>query len=115
MIKAITGGPYVNVSGTPFSMPYVDPYNPEAGKVRYNNYQFEVYDGYQWLPAYAGTPNIQLDPAVIAVIDWAMKKMNEEAELQKLAQGKPAVRAAYEAFKRADEQLKTTIILSKDE
>jgi hypothetical protein len=44
-----------------------------------------------------------------------MNKMAEEAALEKLSESHPAVKAAYENMKRAAEQLKATIILSKDE
>jgi hypothetical protein len=36
-------------------------------------------------------------------------------ELEKLSNSHPAVKAAYDNMKRAAEQLKATIILSKDE
>jgi len=59
--------------------------------------------------------SIDLSPNANAAILWAIDKMAEEAELKKLANTHPAVRAAYDAYKRAGEQLKATIILSKDE
>lgn len=85
--------------------------------VRYNgtNQQMEVYDGHSWLQLSSDHAYVGLDQSATAVIAWAMQKMAEEAELQKMAHDCPAVRLAYEAFKRAGEQLKTTIILSKDE
>jgi hemerythrin superfamily protein len=44
-----------------------------------------------------------------------MTKMAEDAKLEELSKKHPAIKAAYENLKRAEEQLKTTIILSKDE
>ena len=41
--------------------------------------------------------------------------MAEEANIKSLSEEHPAVKAAYENFRRAEEQLKATIILSKDE
>lgn len=98
-------------------MPYVNMSNPSAGMVRYNgnNQALEVYDGMTWLVLTANHAQLDLSGGANAAISWAMNKMNEETELQQMAKEHPAVRAAYEAFKRAGEQLKTTIILSKDE
>ena len=41
--------------------------------------------------------------------------MEFEAQLEKMGEEHPAVKAAHEHFRRAAEQLKATIILSKDE
>lgn len=117
MIKSITGGNnVVVVDGSPFS-PYVNMSNASAGMVRYNgnNTSLEVYDGATWLTINSNQSTVDLSGSANAAIAWALTKMAEEAELQKLAHEHPAVHAAYEAFKRAGEQLKTTIILSKDE
>jgi hypothetical protein len=117
MIKSITGPGHVIVNGGSTFMPYVNMSNPSAGMVRYNGTKeyMEVYDGASWLQIAANHVSIDLSGGANAAIMWAMSKMAEEAELQKMAHEHPAVRAAYEAFKRAGEQLRTTIILSKDE
>lgn len=108
MINSISGMNNVVVNSGSSFMPYVNMSNPSAGMVRYNgsNQNLEVYDGSSWL---------QIVTPSASIVAWALNKMAEEAELQQLAHKHPAVRAAYEAFKRAGEQLKTTIILSKDE
>jgi hypothetical protein len=118
MIKGITsGGNNIVVSGGSSFMPYVNMSTPSAGMLRYNgtNQSLETYDGAGWLTIASNHATIELTGSANSAIAWAMTKMAEEAELQKLAQSHPAVRAAYDAFKRAGEQLKTTIILSKDE
>ena len=96
-------------------MPYVNNNNTSAGMVRYNNGNMEVYDGTTWLLMTGSVATVGISPIAEAAIEWAMKKMQEETEMEHLASQHPAIRAAYEAFKRAGEQLKTTIILSKDE
>ena len=117
MINSITGMNQVVVNGGNSFMPYINMSNPSAGMVRYNgnNQSMEVYDGTSWLQFNHGHASIDLSANANAAIAWAMNKMAEEAELQELVKTHPAIRAAYEAFKRAGEQLKTTIILSKDE
>lgn len=106
----------VVMNGNSF-MPYVNMSNPSAGIVRYNgsNQSMEVYDGNSWLTMNNNHVNIDLSGAANAAIAWAMNKMAEEAQLEKMAAEHPAVKAAYENMKRAAEQLKATIILSKDE
>lgn len=117
MINSISGSNHVIVSNGHSSGPYINKNGNTAmvGMVRYNNYQLEAYDGYSWLVIATTPVTIDLSGSANTAITWAMKKMAEEAELEKLAAGHPAVKAAYENMKRAAEQLKTTIILSKDE
>lgn len=117
MINSIGGASHVIVTGGSSYMPYVNMSNHRAGMMRYNsnNRTMEVYDGHIWLQLNHGHADIDLSPSANAAIAWAMNKMAEEAELQQMVKDCPAVRAAYEALKRAGEQLKTTIILSKDE
>jgi hypothetical protein len=117
MINSITGMNQVVVNGGSAFMPYVNMNNASAGMVRYNgsNQTMEVYDGTSWLQLNHAHASIDLSANANTAIAWAMQKMSEEAELQQMIKDHPAVRAAYEAFKKAGEQLRTTIILSKDE
>lgn len=117
MINSIYGGNYVIASGSKGSMPYINMSNYMAGSMRYNSNTcaIEVYDGHSWLQLNHEHVNVELTGSASSAITWALTKMNEEAELQQMIKDRPAVLAAYEAFKRAGEQLKTTIILSKNE
>jgi hypothetical protein len=117
MISNINGGTHVVVNNGNPSGPYISNYNNKGmvGMVRYNDNQLEVYDGTGWLILSTSPVNIELTGSANAAIAWAMSKMAEEAELQRMADNHPAVKVAYENMKRAAEQLKATIILSKDE
>ena len=117
MINSIIGGNNVVVNNGSSFMPYVKMSNPSAGMTRYNgnNQSMEVYDGASWLQFASNHATIELTGTANAAITWALAKMSEEAQLERLAAEHPAVKAAYENMKRAAEQLKTTIILSKDE
>ena len=86
-----------------------------SGMVRHNNNNFEVYDGTNWRIVAAAYPSVELSSTANSVINWAMNKMAEEKELEALAHSHPAVKAAYDNMLLAAAQLKTTIILSKDE
>ena len=88
---------------------------PMAGMLRYHSGgRVEVFDGISWTQV-STTQAITLGPDAESAIEWALRKQREELELERLAKEHPAVKAAYENMKRAEEQLKTTIILSKDE
>ena len=117
MINSIGGMNNVVVNGGSSFMPYVNMNNYSAGMVRYNgsNQSMEVYDGGSWLQIVSNHASIDLSGSANAAITWALAKMSEEAQLERLAAEHPAVKAAYENMKRAAEQLKATIILSKDE
>lgn len=113
MIKAVHGSEAIHVTESNYSLPYVDNSRPSAGMVRYKDYNLEVYDGSSWILAVAATPHVDLSPEIKKVLQWAREKMQEEEELKKLAQQHPAVNAALDNVKKAQEQLKTTIILSE--
>jgi len=117
MITGINGGNHVVVTNGNHSGPYISNYSNQSmvGMVRYHNNNFEVYDGNMWLTLSMPAVNIDLSGSANAAIAWAMSKMAEEAELERLSEQHPAIKAAYENMKRAAEQLKATIILSKDE
>ena len=100
-----------SVSGTYYNMSS----QPMAGMLRYHSGgKVEVFDGMSWTQI-STSQTISLGPDAESAIEWALKKQREELELERLAKEHPAVKAAYENMKRAEEQLTTTIILSKDE
>lgn len=115
MIKGITGGEFITVSG-PSVEPYVNMSNPSAGMLRYNGntQNVEVYDGTMWLLLASNYPSINLSQSAQDAIAWAMRKMTEEETVKRLAEKNLAINAAYNNLKKAEEQLKTTIHLSKD-
>jgi hypothetical protein len=115
MINNIVGGTNIAVTGGSTFMPYVNMSNPSAGMLRYNgsNQCIETYDGAGWLQIASNSACIELTGSANAVISWAMVKMAEEAALQRMASDHPSVKLAYENMKKAAEQLKATIILSK--
>jgi hypothetical protein len=117
MIKGIGGSSNIVVTGGSSSGPYVNTHSgqPLVGMVRYHNSNLEVYDGMTWLTISGSYVTVDLTGTANAAITWAMTKMAEEAHIEKLAADHPAIKAAYENMKRASEQLKATIILSKDE
>lgn len=86
-----------------------------SGQLRYHNNVLQVYDGNLWQNLSTSYADITLSDSAISAIKWAQNKMNEEIALEILSKENPAVKIALDNFKKAEEQLKTTIILSKDE
>jgi hypothetical protein len=117
MIKGVSGGALVHVSGGDPLFPYIpiNPNNPIIGMIRIRGSNLEVFDGSSWIIMTTSYATVELNQSAQSAIAWVMSKMAEEAELQRMADNHPAVKAAYENMKRANEQLKATIILSKDE
>jgi len=115
MISGIMlSGKHMYVNGGYNNMPYVNNSNTSAGMVRYNNGNLEVYDGAAWLIISGGTASVGLNGAAEAAIDWAMRKMAEEAAIKELAEKHPAVQIALANLEKARQQLDATIILSKE-
>jgi len=117
MIKSIASGAFIEVGGGTSPMPHipVNNNNPMQGMIRINGSDMQVFDGSAWMNIAASYSTVSLNSTAQSAISWAMNKMAEEAALEKLSENHPAVKAAYENMKRAAEQLKATIILSKDE
>lgn len=120
MIKGITAiGRYITVSGGNPGSTYINSYNTGQGigNMRFNTatQNTEVWDGNSWMVLQTSYASVQLDPEAILLLDWAKEKRAKEIVLENLAKEHPAVKAAYENMKRSEEQLETTIILSKDE
>jgi hypothetical protein len=117
MIKGLSStGKYIAVSGGQLSGPYISPGAVGSGMVRWNSNtnEFQVNDGNSWQSFPSSYPSIGLNNQAEEILDWASQKMREDQELEKLSQDSPAVKAALENLNKAKEQLKATIILSKD-
>jgi len=105
MIKTITNGPGVIVTNSSFSAPYIDMTRTSAGMVRYNNNNFEVYDGNSWIIIAGGDAQVTLDGPTLEAVQWVRRQMEQEKRLEELARQHPAVADAAAAVARAQEQL----------
>lgn len=111
MIRNITSGPGINVSGSIYNAPYIDTTRASAGMVRYIGGNLEVYDGSSWLPLQSSYPMVELDNETREIIRWAQTKMVEEERMQALAQTHPAVADALLVRDRAEDALKIAMAL----
>jgi hypothetical protein len=117
MIKGISPqGKYMYVHGGNASSTYISPGAVGAGMIRWNSNTncLEVNDGNTWKTLDMGYATVGLSSEAESLLDWAKTKMQEEQEMQTLAENHPAVKTALENLNKAQEQIKATIILSKD-
>jgi hypothetical protein len=117
MIKeVISSGPFVSVSSGGNFTPYINMSNASAGMTRWNGNtnNFEVYDGASWMVLSSNVATIGLTGDATNAITWALRKIEEESKLEKLAKEHPAINLALGNLKKAKIQLDATIILSKE-
>lgn len=109
----MSSSPYISVGSSP--SPYFNMSTPSAGMMRYNgnNSSVEIYDGSYWQTCNS-FQEINLTAKTNEILNWAEKRMAEEKERNQLAKQHPAIASALEHFKKAEEQLQTTIHLSKE-
>lgn len=106
MIKGITqSGRYVTISGGMPSNPYISPGSSGAGMVRYNPNMnvMEVNDGVSWREIGNNFASVGLTHEAEELLDWAREQRNKQLVRQHAAEKNPALRKAYEAIRRAEE------------
>lgn len=109
MIRQISGGGrYMTVSGGSPSYPYIPSGITGAGMLRWNSNMntMEVNDGNMWKTINMDYTTVQMSPAAESAIDWALKKMNEERDLDELCKRFPGLEKArnnFEMFRRLAE------------
>jgi hypothetical protein len=111
MIKNLTAGLGIHISGNNYSTPYVDMARPSAGMVRCNGSSIEVYDGSTWLMLSSNIPQIELDGVTQEAIQWVRRKMEEEKRMLELAKKHPSVADALAAVTHAEEQVRIVAAL----
>jgi len=110
MIKHVeTRGPYLNHAK--FSGNYIAP-NSNAGTLRYDNpsQSLEVWDGNCW-QQFGSEVRVSLTDDAINLLDWVKEQYSRELAIQNKIKTNPTLKAAYENFKKAEEQLKIAEIL----
>jgi hypothetical protein len=111
MIRNITSGPGIHISGNIYNQPYVDMSRPSAGMVRYTGSNLEVYDGSSWLPMQSSYPQIELDGLTMETVQWARRKMEEEKHMLAMAKKHPTVADALLARDRAEDAVRIAVAL----
>lgn len=115
MIKDINANSeYVTVSNTT-TPTYINSFNGllGAGNMRFNTstQNMEVYDGNNWIILNSGISHVDVSHKTKEILQWAEKKMKEEARLEELCKQYPGLAKAkdnFEIFKKiaeADESI----------
>ena len=121
MIKSIhSSSPFITVSGGNPGSTYIGSYSnnaPGVGNMRYNpnSQNIEVYDGSTWIILSAHHANINLSDETVSLLQWAKKKMLEEAERNELAKTNPAINDLMKQIKDKEEQIYVVQALIKEE
>ena len=105
MIKGITGGKYVMVQGGSSSDPYISPGSAGAGMMRWNPNMncMEVNDGNTWKQLGMAYATVTLDAEAESILNWAKQERDRQRLREKRIQENPALKKAYEAILRAEE------------
>ena len=111
MIRNITSGAGIYISGSVYNAPYIDSTRASAGMVRYVGVNLEVYDGSSWLPLQSSYPTIELDGVTQEAIQWTRRQMEEEKRMLELARNHPTVADALAAKERAEEAVRIAVAL----
>jgi len=124
MIKGITNGYGISVTGGNNALPYVpmNHDNPIQGMIRVWGTDLQIFNGSSWTLLPSSYSTVTLDSNAVELLEWARKKKREEEVLISLPNDHPAVKIARQHVNqakqelvRAEEQLKITEILSQDE
>ena len=84
------------------------------GVIRLMNGRMESWSGAGWLPIVSGSAYIDVSEQAKSVLQWAERKMQEEAAALALAEKHPAVADAIKDLKQAEEKLSVLVALTKE-
>ena len=120
MIRTVSStGRYVMVQGGFPSTTYINTSSGymNVGDVRFNtNIQMlEVYDGNRWVELNTSHANVGLTPDAERALDWANRKIAEEAELDRLAASNATIADLIKQKKELDDKIKMIQTLMKEE
>lgn len=118
MIKNITAGRYLTVTGQPGST-YVSSYNSAhgVGNMRYNTttQSIEIFDGFNWIQMQSGHATVSMTPEAESLLDWARKKRAEEIERDLLAHTNPTIKDLIKQIEEKEQQILVVQNLLREE
>jgi hypothetical protein len=120
MLRTVSGaGRYMMVSGGMPAHTYINSSSGymNVGDVRYNvqMQRLEVYDGQMWLEINTGHASVGLTPDAERALDWANRKIVEEAELDRLAASNATIADLVNQKKELDDKIKMVQTLLQSE
>jgi hypothetical protein len=119
MIKTVNGaGRYVMVQGGFPATTYINTGSGymNVGDVRFNTnmQRLEVYDGQMWVEMNTSHASIGLTPDAESALDWALRRMREDLELEYLAKSNPTIADLINQKKELEDKIKMVQTLMKD-
>jgi len=106
MIKGINSSSrYLTVTGGTPSNPYISPGSVGAGMMRYNPNMncIEVNDGNSWKTLEMSDASVELNADAETLVQWAREQRDKQWARESKMQSNPALKRAYEAIIRAEE------------
>lgn len=106
MIKGInSNGRYLTVSGGSPSSTYISAGAVGSGMMRYNGNMncIEVNDGSMWKQLESSYATVNLSPEAESLLEWARLERTKQRVLEERIEQNPALKKAYEAVLRAQE------------
>ena len=114
IININTTGPWLHAYSPGSNTPYIpESSNPMQGVIRYMSGRSEAWNGSYWTPIDENV-SIGMSEQANAAIDWACKKMTEEANLSVLAAKHPMIADLLNEVKLAEEKLKVAVALTQE-
>jgi hypothetical protein len=119
MIKTVNGsGRYMMVNGGMPATTYINtgPGYMSVGDIRFNtnSQNLEVYDGQIWRELNTSHASVGLTPDAERALDWANRKIAEEAELDRIAESNATIADLVEQKKALDHKIKMVQNLVKN-
>jgi hypothetical protein len=120
MIKTVNGsGRYMMVQGGFPATTYINTSSGymNVGDVRFNtNMQMlEVYDGNRWVEMNTSHASVGLTPDAESALDWALRRMREDLELEYLAKSNPTIADLINQKKELEDKIKMVQTLMKED
>jgi hypothetical protein len=120
MLKTVNSmSRYMMVNGGMPATTYINPSSGymNVGDVRYDTQmqRLEVYDGQMWREINSSHASVGLTPDAERALDWANRKIAEEAELENLANSNPTIADLINQKKELDDKIKMVQTLVKSE
>lgn len=111
----VSTSPWITTSGSGSTSPYISSgEEPMRGVIRLINGRMEAWSGAGWLAIPSSSSYIDLADSAKTVLQWAERKMQEEARALALAEKHPAVADAIKDVKQAEEKLSVLVALTQE-
>ena len=120
MIKTVNGmGRHIMVNGGFPATTYMNTSSGymNVGDVRYNTQmqRLEVYDGNMWMELNTSHASVGLTPDAERAIDWAIRKQQEDADLESLAKSNKTIADLLNQKKELDDKIKMVQTLIRED